>query len=238
MSTTASGPRLDDVGDDGHGVLLADAATPSRSTPRVASVELPSGSPNGVDRLARGADEDGPEPPIGQHSQSPGPSKAIRDRGPATSELCLTSGAWVRAHCQAVSDGHAVVGCVLRLDPPGGEERSGERRLCSRRERVRFGWASLTANERGVAEVVAQGMTNREVAARLFLSPHAVDYHLRQVFRKLGIRSRVELSAVRSSPRRRTRGDARRRGLDRQTYAPYGNIHHQARGKGRHHAIA
>jgi DNA-binding CsgD family transcriptional regulator len=45
-----------------------------------------------------------------------------------------------------------------------------------------------------VAEHVAQGLTNAEVAARLFLSPHTIDYHLRQVFRKLELRSRVELT--------------------------------------------
>jgi DNA-binding CsgD family transcriptional regulator len=55
-------------------------------------------------------------------------------------------------------------------------------------------WASLTATEQAVAEHVAQGLTNAEVAGRLFLSPHTIDYHLRQVFRKLDVRSRVELT--------------------------------------------
>jgi DNA-binding CsgD family transcriptional regulator len=44
--------------------------------------------------------------------------------------------------------------------------------------------------------LVAEGLTNRQVAERMFLSRHTVDFHLRQVFRKLGINSRVELVAV------------------------------------------
>lgn len=42
--------------------------------------------------------------------------------------------------------------------------------------------------------LVAQGLTNREVAEKLFLSPHTVDSHLRHSFTKLGVTSRVELT--------------------------------------------
>jgi DNA-binding CsgD family transcriptional regulator len=56
------------------------------------------------------------------------------------------------------------------------------------------GWESLTETERSVADLVAQGLTNRQVAGRMFLSPHTIDFHLRQIFRKLDIGSRVELT--------------------------------------------
>ena len=52
----------------------------------------------------------------------------------------------------------------------------------------------LTATERRIAELVAEGGTNKEVAAALFLSPRTVEAYLRQVFRKLGVRSRTELA--------------------------------------------
>lgn len=53
----------------------------------------------------------------------------------------------------------------------------------------------LTANERRVAELAAQGLTNRQVAAELFLSSKTVEANLSRVYRKLGIRSRAELGA-------------------------------------------
>jgi DNA-binding CsgD family transcriptional regulator len=57
-------------------------------------------------------------------------------------------------------------------------------------------FAGLTGQEQAVACRVAAGASNREVAAELFLSPSTVDYHLRKVFRKLGISSRHELVRV------------------------------------------
>ena len=56
------------------------------------------------------------------------------------------------------------------------------------------GGSDLTATEQRVAELVAEGGTNKEVAATLFLSPRTVESHLRQIFQKLGVRSRTELA--------------------------------------------
>jgi DNA-binding CsgD family transcriptional regulator len=52
----------------------------------------------------------------------------------------------------------------------------------------------LTAAERRVATLVAEGMTNREVAAALFLQERTVASHLTHVYAKLGMRSRTELA--------------------------------------------
>jgi DNA-binding NarL/FixJ family response regulator len=57
-------------------------------------------------------------------------------------------------------------------------------------------WPELTESEFAVVTVVAQGATNREVAERLYLSAYTVNSHLRHVFAKLGIRSRVELARL------------------------------------------
>ena len=44
--------------------------------------------------------------------------------------------------------------------------------------------------------LVRQGLSNRDVAAQLFVSPRTVDFHLRNVFGKLGVASRAELTAL------------------------------------------
>ncbi|MGI5492674.1 AAA family ATPase [Microtetraspora malaysiensis] len=58
------------------------------------------------------------------------------------------------------------------------------------------GWDSLTDTEHAVSMLVAQGWTNRQVAEQMFISVHTVAFHLRQIFRKLDIRSRVELTRL------------------------------------------
>jgi DNA-binding CsgD family transcriptional regulator len=56
--------------------------------------------------------------------------------------------------------------------------------------------ALLSDVEIEIAGLVACGLTNRQVGERVFLSRHTVDSHLRHIFRKLGINSRVELAAI------------------------------------------
>lgn len=70
------------------------------------------------------------------------------------------------------------------------------RRHWAQSARPETGWVSLTDTERSVATLVAQGLTNKQVGAQMFVSPHTVKFHLRQVFRKLDIGSRVELARI------------------------------------------
>ncbi|MDX6524553.1 MAG: hypothetical protein QOI43_64, partial [Gaiellales bacterium] len=72
----------------------------------------------------------------------------------------------------------------------------GVRRRLVTTEPETSGWAAMTTSELTVARLVAEGLTNREVAERLFVSPHTVNTHLRHVFSKLGINSRVELARL------------------------------------------
>jgi DNA-binding CsgD family transcriptional regulator len=72
----------------------------------------------------------------------------------------------------------------------------GVRRRLVTAEPETHGWTALTTSELDVARLVAEGLTNREVAERLFISPHTVNSHLRHMFTKLGINSRVELARL------------------------------------------
>ena len=103
-----------------------------------------------------------------------------------TSAVELASG-FHEIRCDAVYDGNVIAGAVIWFGP-----RS---HLASAVPPVVAG-AMLTVAERSVAEQVANGLTNRETASLLFISAHTVDFHLRQIFRKLGLRSRVELARV------------------------------------------
>jgi len=120
-------------------------------------------------------------------------ARTIAGRQPADREVFLTGGTWVVKGFEPIRDGGVFVGASLRLVPPSAGVASGP---FGAGDRPRFGWASLTATELSIAELVAEGMTNREVAAKLYLSPHTVGFHLRQVFRKLEISSRVELTRL------------------------------------------
>lgn len=66
--------------------------------------------------------------------------------------------------------------------------RSADRPIC--------GWQSLTDTEQVVAELVAEGLNNQQVADQMYISVHTVAHHLRQTFRKLHIASRVELARI------------------------------------------
>jgi DNA-binding CsgD family transcriptional regulator len=103
----------------------------------------------------------------------------------------------VTARCEPVRVGRDVVGALVHLGEVSPTSRTrGARRSVPSTGRPSLGWESMRSSELGIAELVAAGLTNREVAARLFVSPHTVDFHLRQIYRKLSITSRIELTRM------------------------------------------
>lgn len=110
---------------------------------------------------------------------------------PESSALVTAGGRSVVVRCHPVLDGGEVTAAVLHLEP----EHSAVPDV-GPRGRLPYGWASLTDTERSVTELVAEGLTNRQAAERLFLSPYTVDFHLRSIFRKLEVRSRVDLARL------------------------------------------
>ena len=86
-------------------------------------------------------------------------------------------------------------GAVRRRDEAVRElRRLGRRVVRPARASGAGALASLTAREREIATLVAAGRSNREVAEQLVLSARTIDAHLRNVYTKLAVRSRVELA--------------------------------------------
>jgi DNA-binding CsgD family transcriptional regulator len=74
--------------------------------------------------------------------------------------------------------------------------RLGVERRIVNQPRAKVGWDSLTDSELRVVNLIAQGVTNRDVAAQLHLSLHTVKNHVHNAFAKLGINSRAQLAQI------------------------------------------
>jgi DNA-binding CsgD family transcriptional regulator len=113
---------------------------------------------------------------------------------------CTAAAAGDRDRATAALDmalaGYQRMGAVPDRDRALGRLRAlGIRRGSREAHRdASFGWASLTATETRVAELVRDGLTNREIGTRLFVSPRTVQTHVSHILQKTGLRSRVEIA--------------------------------------------
>jgi DNA-binding CsgD family transcriptional regulator len=108
-----------------------------------------------------------------------------------TVDVVVSDGRSVAVTCEPVTDGGALIGAVLRL-VPAAEPAIGYADDVG----TTGGWQAMTDTERSVAGLVSEGLTNREVGQRLMMSRYTVDTHLRAIFRKLAVTSRVELARI------------------------------------------
>jgi DNA-binding NarL/FixJ family response regulator len=120
----------------------------------------------------------------------------------ATARTALSYGERLRRSGRRVESRvqlRAALATFLRLCARPWAERA-ERELRTTGETVRRHATSATEHlspqELQIGLVVAQGVTNREAGAQLFLSPKTIEYHLSRVYRKLGVRSRTELARL------------------------------------------
>jgi DNA-binding CsgD family transcriptional regulator len=96
-----------------------------------------------------------------------------------------------RAHLQSALDAFETLGADAWAERARMELRASGQTARKRDPSTR---GQLTNQELQIAHFVAQGLSNREVAAQLFLSPRTIAFHLRNVFRKLGISSRAQIA--------------------------------------------
>jgi DNA-binding CsgD family transcriptional regulator len=81
-------------------------------------------------------------------------------------------------------------GTALSVDEAIAYARRGR----GERKRPSSGWASLTPTELDVVRLLTEGLPNKDIATRLFISPRTVETHLTHVYAKLGMSSRVQLA--------------------------------------------
>ena len=119
----------------------------------------------------------------------------------ARTELLLGSRRRRAGHAESAREAlqHALEGFERLGAAPWAARAREELRLAGARQTVdrpRDPSEALTAQEWRVAQLVAQGLTNREVAGSLFLSPKTIEHHLSAIYRKLGVRSRTQLARL------------------------------------------
>jgi DNA-binding CsgD family transcriptional regulator len=173
-------------------VAAAQADRRAQRNPRVATIVATAAHARGllrsnIEELQRAAElfAAGPRPLARAH--------ALEDLGVARAAGAIEAA--IEAHGALVL--YAQAGAIWDTGRVRGRLREhGVRRRLVPRERAETGWAAMTDSELAVARRVAQGLTNREVAEQLFVSPHTVSSHLRSIFAKLDINSRLALARV------------------------------------------
>jgi DNA-binding NarL/FixJ family response regulator len=102
-------------------------------------------------------------------------------------ELALTDALGTDPHLAARAEGQSM---------PLEESIAWARRARGPRKRPSGGWESLTATELQVVELVTHGLTNPQIAQRMFISTGTVKVHVGHIFQKLDVHSRSELVAI------------------------------------------
>ena len=106
-----------------------------------------------------------------------------RDRGPASARLRSPSGRWLVVHASSLTGADGGAGpTALTIEPAKSAQMAP----------IIVEAYCLTAREQDITHAVARGMSNQEIAAALFLSPHTVRDHLKAIFTKVGVGSRGE----------------------------------------------
>ena len=181
-------------------VRSGDTHTAGEALARLADVTQPSGTDFGLGILARSrallSDGDIAE---GRYREAIGRLGRTQLR-PELARAQLLYGEWLRRENRRV-DARAQLRAAHEMLAAMGLEAFAERarrELAAAGETVRKSTAgrfdTLTAQEASIARLAAEGRTNPEIGAQLFLSTRTVEWHLRKVFAKLGISSRRELS--------------------------------------------
>jgi DNA-binding CsgD family transcriptional regulator len=186
-----------------RGALAADDLP--RATELVAATEQLAAARPGNDDMAaagahaRGLIEQDPaalERAAKQYSSPLGRAWAAEDAGAAWAQRGNSEAAVAR-----LREAHAL---YRQLDAADSAARVRAQLLAAgirvrhwrRADRPAFGWESLTETEHRVVHLVARGLSNRQIASQMYLSIHTIAFHLRRIYCKLDLTSRVQLATL------------------------------------------
>jgi DNA-binding CsgD family transcriptional regulator len=162
--------------------------------------DAPALCPPGVSRLVHGMLDADPDPIEETASQLAGAGRLAAEAFAREELACAAAEAGDRDRAATALDaaltGYQRMGAVPDQDRAQARTRVlGVRRSVPPAHRdVGYGWAALTAAETRIACLVCDGLTNREIGTRLFVSPRTVQTHVSHILQKTGLRSRVEIA--------------------------------------------
>ncbi len=162
--------------------------------------DAPALCPPGVSRLVHGMLDADPDAIEETAAEFAGAGRLTAEAFAREELACAAAAAGDRDRAAAALDaalaGYQRVGAVPDRDRALARTRAlGIRRGSREAHRESdFGWESLTATENRIAALVRDGLTNREIGTKLFVSPRTVQTHVSHILQKTGLRSRVEIA--------------------------------------------
>jgi DNA-binding NarL/FixJ family response regulator len=120
--------------------------------------------------------------------------EAIREASPSTRVLLISGVGWISPEAAKAAGASGFISKDWSADEVAQAVRMVGRGMTVFARQKEGPVTPLSAREREVLELMGSGATNREIAARLYLSPHTVKDHTSALYRKLGVRNRAEAS--------------------------------------------
>ena len=118
--------------------------------------------------------------------------EAIREASPSTRVLLISGVGWISPEAAKAAGASGFISKDWSAEEVAQAVRMVGRGMTVFARQKEGPASPLSAREREVLELIGNGATNREIAARLFLSPHTVKDHTSALYRKLGVRNRAE----------------------------------------------
>lgn len=119
-------------------------------------------------------------------------SEALRERSPGTRVLLISGVGWISPEAAKAAGASGFISKDWSADEVANAVRMVGRGMTVFARQKEGPTSPLSEREREVLDLIGRGATNREIASRLYLSPHTIKDHTSALYRKLGVRNRAE----------------------------------------------